>query len=183
MYNELFEIWKKEKEKEKEIQKLPKNFLKEVSLHIKKLKEENRMVDKKTIKGKLIVKELRIIQFITSELLSLRLKKFQEGALKRGFITREMLAKEENSFYGDILSLIDNYHNFKKDILRGKEIPERKNKKKNGLVLRFITEIPALIGVDMKTYGPFGPEDIANLPIENAKILINQGIAVKVQSN
>ena len=141
------------------------------------------MVDKKTIKAKIMKREFRIIQFMLNELLSLRYKKFQEGALNKEFISREILTKEENSFYGDIMTLIENYHNFKKDILRGKETPKRKNKKKNGLVLRFLTEIRALIGVDMKTHGPFGPEDIANLPIENAKILINEGIAVEVQTN
>jgi DNA replication initiation complex subunit (GINS family) len=183
LYNELYEIWKKEKENRKEIQKLPKKFFERISNFLRKLKEESRMMDKKTIKAKIMKRELRIIEFMINELVLLRYKKFQKGVLKKELITREMLTKEENLFYGDILSLIDNYHNFKKDILRGKKVLVRKNKKKNGLVLRFLTEIPALIGVDMKIYGPFGPEDIANLPIENAKILINQGIAVELQSN
>ena len=50
-------------------------------------------------------------------------------------------------------------------------------------VLRFVKEIPALMGSDMKTYGPFWPEDIATLPSENARILIKQGVAVEVDSN
>ena len=48
------------------------------------------------------------------------------------------------------------------------------------IVLRFIKEIPTLVGFDMKTYGPFNPEDIATLPPENARILIKQGMAVQV---
>ncbi|MFB0514796.1 MAG: hypothetical protein ACETVQ_04380 [Candidatus Bathyarchaeia archaeon] len=50
------------------------------------------------------------------------------------------------------------------------------------MILRFIQEIPAIIGADMKTYGPFKPEDIASLPIENARILIKQGVAVEVEA-
>jgi len=47
--------------------------------------------------------------------------------------------------------------------------------------LRFVKEIPAIVGSDMKTYGPFEPEDIATLPLENARILIKQGVAVEVE--
>jgi DNA replication initiation complex subunit (GINS family) len=35
----------------------------------------------------------------------------------------------------------------------------------------------------MKTYGPFKVEDVASLPIENAKVLIKQGLAEKVEAN
>jgi DNA replication factor GINS len=51
------------------------------------------------------------------------------------------------------------------------------------MVLRFVQEIPALVGSDMKTYGPFEPEDIATLPPENARVLIKEGVAVEVDSN
>ena len=51
------------------------------------------------------------------------------------------------------------------------------------MVLRFIQEIPALVGSDLKTYGPFEPEDIATLPPENARVLIKQKIAVEVDAN
>jgi DNA replication initiation complex subunit (GINS family) len=34
----------------------------------------------------------------------------------------------------------------------------------------------------MKTYGPFKAEDIASLPVENAKILIKQGLAERVEA-
>jgi DNA replication factor GINS len=50
------------------------------------------------------------------------------------------------------------------------------------VILRFLKEIPAIVGADMKTYGPFKPEDIASLPVENAKVLIKQGVAVEVET-
>jgi len=68
-----------------------------------------------------------------------------------------------------------------KDLLSGR-LPDvqtiREPKKR---VLRFLKEIPAIIGADMKTYGPFKPEDVASLPLENARILTKQGIAVEVE--
>ncbi len=37
------------------------------------------------------------------------------------------------------------------------------------------------MGADMKSYGPFLVEDVASLPVENAKILVKQGLAVQVE--
>jgi DNA replication initiation complex subunit (GINS family) len=47
--------------------------------------------------------------------------------------------------------------------------------------LLFSKRVPSVIGSDMKTYGPFEIEDLASLPIENARIMINQGSADKVE--
>jgi DNA replication factor GINS len=58
---------------------------------------------------------------------------------------------------------------------------ERREKPKSVLV-RFVQEIPAIIGSDMNTYGPFKAEDIATLPPENARILIKQGAAMEVET-
>lgn len=49
------------------------------------------------------------------------------------------------------------------------------------LTLRFIKSIPAIMGADMKSYGPFNAEDVAALPALNAQILIKQGLAVLVE--
>jgi len=34
----------------------------------------------------------------------------------------------------------------------------------------------------METYGPFKVEDVASLPVENAKILVKKGLAEKVEA-
>jgi DNA replication factor GINS len=47
--------------------------------------------------------------------------------------------------------------------------------------VRFLKPIPAIIGGDMKTYGPFAAEDVASVPAENARILVKQGLAVVVE--
>lgn len=43
--------------------------------------------------------------------------------------------------------------------------------------VRFLKDVPAILGPDMKTYGPFKKGDIAALPKENASIFIKMGIA------
>lgn len=51
----------------------------------------------------------------------------------------------------------------------------------NYLLVRFLEETPALVGIDLKNYGPFGKEDVANLPVKNAKILIFEKFAEEIE--
>jgi len=48
------------------------------------------------------------------------------------------------------------------------------------IVVRFLKPTEAFIGVDMSKYGPFQPEDVASLPFENARSIIEGGGAVEV---
>ncbi len=181
MYNELYEMWTKEKENEK-IQRLPKNFAK-IASYIKKMKEENRMLDKKTTKAKLLDNEFRNVTLMVGELFELRYKKLREKAFAGETVARDALTEEEKKLYEEILPLAEAHHAFSKDILRGHLSKIEKDAKQAMMVLRFVQELPALVGSDMKTYGPFGPEDIATLPPGNARILIKQGVAVEVDPN
>ena len=182
MYSELYEVWKKEKET-LEIQWLPKNFYAKIAAYIKKMKEENRMLDKKTTKAKLLDNEFRNVKIMLSELLQHRYKKFLEKALTKETVPKEGLTEEEKKLYNEVLPLAEAYKAFSKDILRGHLLDVGKGATQTVTVLRFVQEIPALVGSDMKTYGPFAPEDVATLPPENARILIKQGVAVEVDSN
>jgi DNA replication initiation complex subunit (GINS family) len=181
LYNELYEIWKKEKENKSELQRLSNNFYSKIVVYIKKLKEENRMLDKKTIKAKLLDNEFKNVKTMVDELLFLRYKKL-ENAFSQETVARDALTEEEKKLFGKVSPLAEAYRAFSKDILRGR-LSRIENDVKQTVVLRFVQEIPALVGVDMKTYGPFGPEDIANLPPENARILIKQGVAVEIDLN
>jgi hypothetical protein len=48
------------------------------------------------------------------------------------------------------------------------------------IVVRILTEMPAIVGADIKTYGPFKPEDVVSLPLENAEILVKGKAALKI---
>ena len=182
MYNELYEIWKKEKELS-EIQRLPKKFYTKIAAYIKEMREENRMLDKKTPKAKLLDIEFRNVKIMVGEIFEIRYKKLREKALVQETVAREALTEEEKRLYGGVFPLAEAYQAFSKDILRGRLSYLKNDVKQKMVVLRFVQEIPALVGADMKTYGPFHPEDIATLPPENARILVKQGVAVEVDSN
>jgi DNA replication initiation complex subunit (GINS family) len=51
------------------------------------------------------------------------------------------------------------------------------------LVIRILDDVEAFVGLDNKQYGPFLANDIANLPIENAKALIVRGKARAIEVN
>lgn len=48
------------------------------------------------------------------------------------------------------------------------------------IVVRFLKQTEAFVGIDMSRYGPFQPEDVASLPFENARLIIEGGGAVEV---
>ena len=77
----------------------------------------------------------------------------------------------------------DQYKNIKTVILEGKSIDSSlsSTKKRERILIRFMTKIPLIVGVDMKNYGPFEPEDIATLPRENAEALIRQKAALEIR--
>jgi len=181
LYDELYETWKTEKENV-ELQRLPKNFYAKIADYMKKIREESRMLDKKTTKAKLLKHEFENVKNMVKELFQFRYKKLREKSLARETVPREVLTKEEKKFHGEILPLAEAYQAFLKDILQGRLSRIEKEEKPKNILLRFVQEIPAIVGSDMKTYGPFEPEDIATLPSENARILIKQGVAVEVEA-
>jgi DNA replication initiation complex subunit (GINS family) len=50
----------------------------------------------------------------------------------------------------------------------------------NYTLIRFNSPSPPLVGIDLINYGPFQENDIANMPYKNAKILIYEKIAEKI---
>ena len=164
------------------IQRLPKNFYAKTDSYIQKSKEENRMLDKKTTKAKLLNCEVKNVKFMIGELFELRLKKLQENGISRGTVARDALTEEEEKLFLEVFSLAETYHSFSRNVLRGQLSNIGKDAESDVKVLRFIKEIPGLVGSDMQTYGPFGPEDIATLPSDNARVLIKQGVAMEVDS-
>jgi len=47
------------------------------------------------------------------------------------------------------------------------------------IVVRFLKPIEAFVGIDMNKYGPYAQEDVASLPFENARSIIDSGGAIE----
>ncbi|HLE34530.1 MAG TPA: hypothetical protein VI698_01435, partial [Nitrososphaerales archaeon] len=48
------------------------------------------------------------------------------------------------------------------------------------VLVRFIKPMEAITGVDSTKYGPFEEEDVAVLPFDNARTLIERGIVIEL---
>ena len=177
MYNELYDIWRTEKEEEYQLQLIPKDFYAKMADYIKKLKLENRMLDKKTTKAKLLQNEFQNVTIMIKQLFDLRQKKFLKGVFISEKISRDVLSEEEKKLYNDFSSSAEACHDFSSNILRGHLSKIEKSEKQATVVLRFIQKTPAIVGADMKTYGPFGLEDLSDLgdfrraPLKSDQIL------------
>jgi DNA replication initiation complex subunit (GINS family) len=56
-----------------------------------------------------------------------------------------------------------------------------KEDKYNYTLIRFNEPSPPLVGIDLINYGPFQVNDVANMPYKNAKILIYEKLAEKIE--
>jgi DNA replication initiation complex subunit (GINS family) len=175
-YEELQEAWKREFHNQ-ELMPLKQDFFKDIASYVKRLKEASRNLDAKSLKAILIEEESQRLNRLLIQLLDRRMEKLWAQSES---IQSMMLESPENQAYKEITDLVRLYQKVKEALLQGRE-PSSKARKDNGpLMIRFVKDVPSIIGVDLKTHGPFTKEDIAKLPYENAESLIRQGAAVEI---
>jgi len=179
MYNELYDIWKQELENV-ELERLPPDFYSRIAEYLRILKEESRMLDKRTVKANLLKKEMKNVKHMIQELVRTRYRKLVRKMAKGERVSPGVLATEEDKIYTGVSPLAEAFQSFVNGITRGYVPKVDVKQERKRAILRFLKDVPAIIGADMKIHGPFKVEDVASLPIENAKILIKQGLAEKV---
>jgi len=180
MYDELYKIWKQELEGP-EIGKLPTDFYSGIADYLRRLKEEGRMLDKRTVKARLLKRETRNVKRMVRQLIKVRYRKLIRMADKDKKVPSGFLTVEEERIYTGVLPFAEALRSFAKDILRGCVPNVGVKQERRRIVLRFLKDVPAIVGADMKTYGPFKVEDVASLPVENAKILVKRALAENVE--
>jgi DNA replication factor GINS len=181
MYNDLYEIWKQELENDK-LQKLPSDFYSKTTEYLRKISEESRMLDKRTLKASFVKKEMQNAERMIREIILMRYKKLVKIIAKNNKVPSGTLTAEEEKIYAGAPSFAEAFQSFTKDILRGYLPSISSEQKHKRVALRFLKDIPSIIGADMKTYGPFKAEDVASLPVENVKILTKQCLAERVEA-
>ncbi|MEM3442558.1 MAG: hypothetical protein QXM86_01680, partial [Candidatus Bathyarchaeia archaeon] len=106
MYNELYEVWKQEIEN-KEPVRLPPDFYVKVTNYIKRIREESRMLDKKTVRAILLKKEMENVQRMLSELVRTRYRKLMRKAAKGEKIPPDTLTAEEEKIFKNLPSIAE----------------------------------------------------------------------------
>ncbi len=179
MYDELYNAWKHEVS-ELTLGALPRDFYERITSYLRKIKEENRLIDQKNLKATLLEHEAANVRRMLGELLWARYKKLVKLTTQTQKLPVEALAFEEAQIFESFLPFTEAYQKFSKGLLQGQAPSESTQEVRKRITLRFSKNIPQIMGADMKPYGPFIVEDIASLPIQNAKVFVKQGLAVIV---
>ncbi len=188
LFKRLYEGWKRERDNPG-LQNLDDDYYPTMASYASKLREQNRMLDKTSVRGKIMIQEMDYVEKMLRDLLHLRLTKIIHAEMEGTPLVTANLLPDEREFHSDIRRSIGSFNNMARNILLGRlDIAESSLQKSTTpgdfagfKVLRFLKPVPAIMGVDMKTYGPFNPEDVASLPQENAENLIRRGFAKVVE--
>lgn len=180
MYAELCVAWQQEIEGV-ELGYLPLDFYVRVADYVRRIKEESRMLDRKSVKAGLLERELQNVKRMLHELVWARYEKLVKVVGEGQKVPSDLLTVEETEICAGYVSFAEAYQKFAQSLLQGQVLKVDVAKMHKRVALRFVKAIPAVIGADMKAYGPFMVEDVASLPVENAKILIKQGLAAVVE--
>jgi DNA replication initiation complex subunit (GINS family) len=191
MYNELYSAWQREID-DPTLGGLPLDFYAKISQYLKHIKEEDKVLDKKSVKTSLLEHESSNVDRMLKELLGTRYRKIIKTVTKTQKLPIELLTVEETRMCETFSDFTKLYHKFTDDLMQGQitsepikvvvktetNVAAQLHKRST---IRFLKNIPAIMGADMKSYGPFITEDVASLPPQNAQILVKQGLAVLVE--
>jgi DNA replication initiation complex subunit (GINS family) len=197
MYTELYAAWRREIEEEP-LGGLPSDFYTRLADYLRRINEENKLFDKKSVKLNLLDHEAQNVKRMLEELLWTRYKKLVKTITQSQKLPSDLLTVEESKMCESFVSFAGTYQKFANNLIQGQTIkvasvpvdsrPDSRLEPKvetvishKRVALRFIKNIPTIIGADMKTYGPFVAEDVASIPLENAKMLVKQGLAVSIE--
>jgi DNA replication initiation complex subunit (GINS family) len=191
-YETLYEILRKEKYRQ-ELQKLPDSFLYDV---VKYVTEKTAILESQKSKDSVFArkeidatqKQLQNLKRLIKEIYERRETKILQLAVYSS--RSDLKAKEIENMLPEELKfyecLKDNLNHFRNGILTSMiegKIPEvdepkelKTQKKQENLLkrIRFIYPVPTFTGTDQEIYGPFEREDIGNIPIKIANLLIKK---------
>ena len=174
MYNELYAAWQREIN-DPTLGGLPPDFYAKIAEYLQRIKEEDKGLDKKSVKMNLLLHESLNVERMLEELLAVRYRKIIKTVTKSQKLPIELLTVEETRMCEIFADFTKTYQKFSENLIKG-QIAESikvatKIETKPELVqlhkrstIRFLKSIPAIMGADMKSYGPFVAEDVASLP-------------------
>ena len=174
-YNDIYEASRKERYSE-QLQPISKNFIKDVAEYLKDKKEiaskESESFSEVILKTK---KQLENAITLFKELMLRRRKKIlalvliaaETGISKQDF---ENMVNIEKSLFENLMKSIDASDRELNEELNGKKIKEQNNE-----LILFLDKVDEFVGIDGEKMGPYEKGDIANIPKEIAKILVDDG--------
>jgi DNA replication factor GINS len=175
LYNDLYKAWRSELTS-RETQALPNDFYQRTEAYLSGLEQESTSIDEHTTKGRLTLKEKEVMNRLLRELKETRLRKLLALVVNGEAINDAHLTEEERKLVKDFGKSLLAFNQAKAE--PNTWTPELKDELS---VIRFLQDIPEIVGTDLKIYGPYKKEDVASLPNQNAKALVKQGAAREIE--
>jgi DNA replication initiation complex subunit (GINS family) len=178
LYNELYKAWKSEKSSEK-TQPLASDFYQRVQTYLGGLEEDSASLEAHTLQGRLALKEKEVVTRLLQELKEARLQKLVNVTKHHGNVDATGLTEEETSLVKSIDDSLQAFEQVRNEPAgTTTATPEERIEMS---VVRFLQDIPEIVGTDLKIYGPFKKEDVGSLPNQNAHVLVKQGAAKEIE--
>jgi len=168
MYKYLISILLEELKSECLIE-LSSDFYINVQAYLQSLK--NKMDKGSEVEAKLAEAEAKIVIEIVQSIMAIRLRKILNGIMAGSNESLKNLLEVELNVYEKLSSAIEEFQAMTKKYTSLEEDLLAKK-----ILVRFIRDVPAFVGVDLKTYGPFKPEDLAYIPAVNAEALVKRNV-------
>ncbi len=175
VYESLFEYWKQERASDK-LLSLRETFMQNLRTYIEQLITETRSEDMSELHRLLLEAELSNLRFILNSLLQHRIKKILATVLTSETIDHSLLTRQEQRFVEQITRSLRSVMMLEEDLFA----PMEADSSSSLTLVRFLEDYPQIAGVDLKTYGPFRADDLAVLPLENARGIIRRNGAEPV---
>ena len=190
-YEALYDILRKEKSSV-ELQVLEQDFFEKV---IRYLREKRDILESQRLKDSVFApdsvkktkKQVENIQKILKEIYERRESKIMQLAIScsrsgNKIADKSIFLKEEFHLFNEIFSKLGEFRQgIIQNLVEGREInlyiqPKRlkteEEPSKEVIIVRFTGAVPKFLGTDLKEYGPFRAEDVANVPEKIGKVLV-----------
>ncbi len=185
--DEIFNILKGEIHLDNGPQPVPHNFYQNISNLVSLLKEQNEKENNETTEK--ISKEINsnlinLVVKLTTLIFVLRCKKIFNSSKSQNMFEYSNLTDEEKYVFFGNREREQRINIVLKMLLEGKSKTLEKivsSINQNFVIIRFLDSMEQFVGVNMNKYGPYQRDDVAILPFENARSIIENNRAVEIR--
>lgn len=184
---EIFNILKGEIHLNSGPQPVPHNFYQNISNLVSLLKEQTEKENNGTTEK--ISKEINsnlinLVVKLTTLIFVLRCKKIFNSSKSQNIFEYSNLTDEEKYVFFGNREREQRINIVLKMLLEGKSKTLEKivsSINQNFVIIRFLDSMEQFVGVNMNKYGPYQRDDVAILPFENARSIIENNKAVEIR--
>jgi len=185
--DEIFNILKAEIHLDSGPQPVPHNFYQNISNLVSLLKDQNEKENNgatEKISKEISSNLIYLVVKLTTLIFVLRCKKIFDSSKSQNMFEYSNLTDEEKYVFFGNREREQRINIVLKMLLEGKSKTLEKivsSINQNFVIIRFLDSMEQFVGVNMNKYGPYQRDDVAILPFENARSIIENNKAVEIR--